>query len=992
MDKHDTSRSDAPDAPAKSVRFGIGAKLLSAFVAISCFTVLAAFVAWILFNGVRDNLSLIADENLPEVAASYRLAEQSAQLSTSIPALVNAQSEAELSDKSKAIAQRLKAIESLVIGHEFHGNGASKTEHDFQPIIVQIRTVFDQLQSAVRSHISSARKREQALQALFNDQDDFISKLEPIISSQRDEMVASTQRNVATGLSRTSSLIDDSFEALRGVLLIEAKVNQLTSIMYQVAATNVLRLLNDRRFAVVGPIAEMKNAFDQLPSSGIARQLSESALAIVGLAIEEENIFELRQALLNANSQARKQLQAKLNNRLSILNETNASFNKLAEQVINDVDFRILLAANDALKEGQGVVAKTKAGIDRFETVLLLNSEVNQIFSVLSEAGVAIFTDDIEILNNRYDRLLSVVERRLSNYEDGGTDSEIRKAIAPILAYGTGKNSLFATRLQELESEQHATQLEQQSQDLVSQLGQSVQTLVENVERSAQSAAVGTRKSLARGELLLLLISAASLIAAILIAWFYVRDIVKRLMGLSSSMLAIAQGDLETGIPSQINNDEIADMAVALSNFREDAVRRRVAEQALRESEQRLRSILEISPIGVVIVRDSDAKVMYGNARMAEQFGTNEEDLVGKRMAKLYVDPRQRDEWLERATRDGFVRDTEVHMKRLDGNDFWALLSSFPIQYANEPARVNWFYDITRRRQAEHEIRAAKTAAEQALSELKRAQQNLVHAEKMASLGQLTAGIAHEIKNPLNFVNNFSDTSVELLEELSDTLGQVKDDFDENVREEVDEHIGLLSSDLGKISHHGKRADRIIRSMLLHARGDQGEFQDVGINDLIEEAQALAYHGERARDKSFNLEIVKRLDPNAGQLRLVPQEITRVLVNILSNAFYALKERAKRNAEIGYSPQVEITSVASDNDIEIRIRDNGLGIPEDVQNNLFTPFFTTKPTGEGTGLGLSMSYDIITQQHGGTLTLNSEPGLFTEFIIHLPRIANGAFQ
>lgn len=268
------------------------------------------------------------------------------------------------------------------------------------------------------------------------------------------------------------------------------------------------------------------------------------------------------------------------------------------------------------------------------------------------------------------------------------------------------------------------------------------------------------------------------------------------------------------------------------------------------------------------------------------------------------------------------------------------------------------------------------------LDDLRAAQDRLIQTEKLASLGQLTAGIAHEIKNPLNFVNNFSSVSTELIDELNEALQSAS--LDGKTREEVDELTGMLRSNLEKVVQHGKRADSIVRNMLLHSREGSGEHRPSDINAIVEESLNLAYHGARAEKPAFNITLKRDFDPAAGMIDVYPQEITRVLLNLISNGFYA---SAKRNesARDGFEPTLSAVTKNLGGGVEIRIRDNGTGIPDEVKQKMFNPFFTTKPAGEGTGLGLSMSHDIVVKQHGGTIDVNTEPGVFTEFIITLPR-------
>ena len=272
------------------------------------------------------------------------------------------------------------------------------------------------------------------------------------------------------------------------------------------------------------------------------------------------------------------------------------------------------------------------------------------------------------------------------------------------------------------------------------------------------------------------------------------------------------------------------------------------------------------------------------------------------------------------------------------------------------------------------------------LENLRTAQDRLVQTEKLASLGQLTAGIAHEIKNPLNFVNNFAALSAELTGELNDVLK--KAEITEKIRAEVDELTGLLKDNLEKVVQHGKRADSIVKNMLLHSREGGGDHRPADINALIDESLNLAYHGARAEKPDFNVTLQRDFDPSAGMLEIFPQEISRVFLNLVSNGFYAVTKRRKEHGEAGFEPTLRATTKNLGDSVEIRIRDNGTGIPPEVKEKMFNPFFTTKPAGEGTGLGLSMSHDIIVKQHGGTIDVDSEPGHFTEFRIVLPRSSN----
>jgi signal transduction histidine kinase len=297
------------------------------------------------------------------------------------------------------------------------------------------------------------------------------------------------------------------------------------------------------------------------------------------------------------------------------------------------------------------------------------------------------------------------------------------------------------------------------------------------------------------------------------------------------------------------------------------------------------------------------------------------------------------------------------------------------------------YSDVTERKRSEEAIRAARDTAEAALRDLKAAQANLVQAEKMASLGQLTAGIAHEIKNPLNFVNNFAGLSIELLDELKAAAAPAIAGLDGEVRAEVDETVEMLTSNLEKIGEHGRRADGIVKSMLEHSRGGTGDRRSIDLNGLIEEALNLAYHGARAQDQNFNITLERDFAAAIAPIELVPQDVTRVFLNLVGNGFYAANKRRQAAGNGGFKPVLKVTTRELGDAVEIVVRDNGTGISPEVRDKLFQPFFTTKPTGEGTGLGLSISYDIVTQQHGGTITVDSRLGEFTEFTVRLPRAA-----
>jgi PAS domain S-box-containing protein len=442
------------------------------------------------------------------------------------------------------------------------------------------------------------------------------------------------------------------------------------------------------------------------------------------------------------------------------------------------------------------------------------------------------------------------------------------------------------------------------------------------------------------------------------------------------------------GLP--IRNE--AGRAIRLVGAVSDISRRHQTERALRDRDQELDAVLDTIDYGILFMGpDLRAKII--NRAFRQMWGISDEfirmkrptmsDLINyNRHNNLYdVPPTEFDNYVTQrveAVRGGTRLMSE--MRRLDGRI---------IQYQALPlpdgGRMLTYFDITDMKLSEERARIARDAAEAALTDLQNTQDRLVQTEKLASLGQLTAGIAHEIKNPLNFVNNFSAVSVELIDELREVLGSAP--LDGKLRAEIGEIADTLQSNLDKVVQHGKRADSIVKNMLLHSRQGSGEHRPVDINAIVEESLNLAYHGARAEKQGFNITLERSFDPTAGGVDLFPQEITRVLLNLISNGFYAATKRKAEAKGGNHEPTLAITTKNLGGSVEIRIRDNGTGIPPEVQEKLFDPFFTTKPAGEGTGLGLSISHDIIVKQHAGSIEVDTRPGEFTEFRIVLPRVA-----
>ena len=321
------------------------------------------------------------------------------------------------------------------------------------------------------------------------------------------------------------------------------------------------------------------------------------------------------------------------------------------------------------------------------------------------------------------------------------------------------------------------------------------------------------------------------------------------------------------------------------------------------------------------------------------------------------------------------MRASSIMEKQKEG---WKLIhfhSSVPVDTENDTWNLNEFKKENEKLQKEVEKRTVDL--KEALINLKASQTQLIHSEKMASLGELTAGIAHEIQNPLNFVNNFGEVSAELIDEMSEEIKN--GDF-----EEVEAIAKDLQSNLQKIIHHGKRADAIVKGMLQHSRANSGQEEPTDINALCDEYLRLSYHGLRAKDKSFNATLKMDFDPTVDNIHVVPQDMGRVILNLLTNAFYTVNEKKQKGIS-SYEPTVSISTRDLADSIEIMVSDNGNGMPKEVADKIFQPFFTTKPTGKGTGLGLSMSYDIVTKGHGGEIKVKTKVGEGTDFIIQIPK-------
>jgi signal transduction histidine kinase len=614
-----------------------------------------------------------------------------------------------------------------------------------------------------------------------------------------------------------------------------------------------------------------------------------------------------------------------------------------------------------------------------------------------------------------------------------------------------GINSIPELRLQELGIVAQATRNLTENAALSRDLTQAANRLVSIANRDIVQANDEAFAVQRFSSTVLIAAVVLSLLSSLVIVWLYVgRNIVSRLTALSRSMLAIAEGNLTANVPMG-GSDEIAEMGGVVEVLRKNTLERnelliereqtavRLEKQVEERTIELARSVEELRALGdvsqavnstidlqtvlftiiskAVHLSGTDAGTIYAFDDASQEFQLRasygmDEELVAAikdrnvRMGETLISqaaiqrcPVQ----IADATHDSpsLVLDIVIRagfraflavpllgadrivgalvVRRKEPGDFPQgtvnLLQTFGAQsvLAIQNARL---FD---------EVQSRTRDLAKSLDGLRATQDRLVQTEKLASLGQLTAGIAHEIKNPLNFVNNFSAVSVELIDELREALARAS--LAPRLRDEISEIADMLQDNLDRVVQHGRRADSIVKNMLLHSRQGSGEHQPADINTVVEESLNLAYHGARAEKQDFNVTLEKCFDPTAGEVDIFPQEITRVLLNLISNGFYAATKRKLEANGRDYEPTLAVLTKNLGESVEIKIHDNGTGIPAEVKEKMFDPFFTTKPPGEGTGLGLSLSYDIIVKQHAGSIEVDTQPGEFTEFRIILPRRA-----
>ena len=604
---------------------------------------------------------------------------------------------------------------------------------------------------------------------------------------------------------------------------------------------------------------------------------------------------------------------------------------------------------------------------EAFSELAIASTEVK---AALSEAAAAPSPDLISPLRERYEAALTSLREARSSITETEFPELLDRPIAGFVALGQGRRNVFEVRSRYFDLQSREQALLAESRSISAEIASAADALVIAAQGAMNDAAAHGEQIAAVGLRLLMALTAIAAIGAILIGRVYIgHNVVRRITVLAGAMRRMAGGDLETPAPIT-GADEITDMSEALEVFR------RYARDA-----QRLNIVEQLAD-----------KLQAQNATLAETLAKLEQAEAETRVIARF--PEENPNPMLRLSADRTViygnsaafaiPGLTLPGMRVAGQVAEAAIQAF---ISAKPTRVTFETD-----NRAFDLTSAAVLGEnyiniygREVTEERRAQAQIIAQQKMASLGQLTAGIAHEIKNPLNFVNNFAKLSNELLEDLLAEVDRAKSVIEADVREEIEAIVEDLTTNLSRISEHGRRADSIVRGMLDHSRKESGDAQMIEINKLVNDFVDLAFHGLRGQDHSFNSAIEKHFDPAAGEIEVGAQDMSRVILNIANNAFQATHEHKQKVGD-SYRPVLEVTTTSlGAAGVEIRLKDNGPGMPEHVRQRIFEPFFTTKPTGSGTGLGLSMSHDIIVQMHGGNLQVETAAGEGACFIITLPR-------
>ncbi len=977
----------------------IRGKLAAAFAAIVVATVVAGFILNSSYEVIDEKISTIANKSVPSIVAAQRVAAITGQIAASAPALHGIDSEAALIVMLEDLDTRMIQLRTEIENLSRLGEREERVRR-LATLADNVATKLAEQTELIRARIALVDRSRAVVDALANEHIRFNAVIQPQVEVEKRAIRGATLEVADSSRESVQRLNQLTMKGLLPTLLIRVHASNMARIIIAAGTATSEEEIhslwqsfvseNSGAFIQLDDLRAnemLADALDMEPAEKILRQLTE-------LGSVEGNVFDRRREELAALSAG-----AEPPPKVSTAGQIEEQLATLGAELDRATDPMIMMVRGRSATAGLDLDQYVSSKLNEIATgnlneiidLLRLDALGNRIAGVLNAAVSLESENQIDVSRSRFVWSAEELAEVLSNYKDRRTMLAVIGSANRLIEFGTGETNVFDLRRAELKTLARGRAVLQENLGLMEELTGTADDIVAATRTDGDQAAAGATRSMS-ASWVTLLGTGAAIVAVMIVVWLYSqRSLGARLSALSRGMLAIAGGDLKAHTPPA-GNDEIGRMAEALAIFRDTAVE--VEEKNLREiaeARQRLVDALESTSEGFAFY-DADDRLVLSNARYRSMLypdgearlepGMTFEEVIRQALTRRLISAGDGD--IEKVVRERVERHRNpgapFMQQRADGR--WVQISE---RKTEDGGTVAVYTDLTELKHNEEALAAAKDDAEHALEELKLAQRTLVQTEKMASLGQLTAGIAHEIKNPLNFVNNFAKSSNELLDELAEEIKPVLGKLGDDARENVDDLLATIKEDLGTIREHGERADGIVKGMLLHSRGGASTPQATDLNALISESVNLAYHGQRASNPGFNVTLDIDLDDGVGELELISQEITRVLVNLLSNAFYAVHARQDAGAA-GYEPTVCVRSKMLDGDrAEIRIRDNGTGIAPDALERLFTPFFTTKPAGEGTGLGLSITHDIVTGQHGGSIRADSEQGAYTEFIIELPR-------